>query len=93
MRDGDAHAVGIRVGRQEQVGLHPVAVLEPELQRLAYLGVGVRTGREVAVVHALLLDDHDLGDADALEDAGHALQADAVERGVDDAEPRAVLSH
>ena len=86
MRDGDADAVGVRVGRQEQVGLHPVAVLEPEFQRLAHLGVGVRAGREVAVVHALLFDGHDIGHADPLEHSGHALQADAVERGVNDAE-------
>lgn len=92
MRDGDTDAVGVRVGRQEQVGLHPVAVLEPEFQRLAHLGVGVRAGREVAVAHALLLDGHDIGHADPLEHSGHALQADAVERGVDDAERRAALS-
>lgn len=92
MRDGDADAVGVRVGRQEQVGLNPVAVLEPEFQRLAHLGVGVRAGREVAVVHALLFDGHDIGHADSLEHSGHALQADAVERGVDDAERRAVLA-
>ena len=92
MRDGDADAVGVRVGRQEQVGLHPVAALEAEFQRLAHLGVGVRAGREVAVVHALLFDGHDIGHADPLEHSGHALQADAVERGVDDAERRAVLS-
>lgn len=92
MRDGDADAVGVRVGRQEQVGLHPAAVLEPEFQRLAHLGVGVRAGREVAVVHALLFDGRDIGHADPLEHSGHALQADAVERGVDDAERRAVLA-
>lgn len=92
MRDGDADAVGVRVGRQEQVGLHPVAALEAEFQRLAHLGVGVRAGREVAVVHALLFDGHDIGHADPLEHSGHALQADAVERGVDDAERRAVLA-
>lgn len=92
MRDGDADAVGVRVGRQEQVGLNPVAVLEPEFQRLAHLGVGVRAGREVAVVLALLFDGHDIGHADSLEHSGHALQADAVERGVDDAERRAVLA-
>ncbi len=91
MRNGDADAVGVRVGRQEQVGLHPVAVLEPEFQRLAHLGVGVRAGREVAVLDALLVDGRDLRHADPLEDARHALQADAVERGVDDAERRAVL--
>lgn len=92
MRDGDADAVGVRVGRQEQIGLHPVAVLEPEFQRLAHLGVGVRAGREVAVVHALLFDGHDIDHADPLEHPGHALQADAVERGVDDTERRAVLA-
>ena len=92
MRNGDADAVGVRVGRQEQIGLHPVAVLEPEFQRLAHLGVGVRAGREVAVLDALLVDGRDLRYADPLEDARHALQADAVERGVDDAERRAVLA-
>lgn len=92
MRDGDADAVGVRVGRQEQVGLHPVAVLQPEFQRLAHLGVGVRAGREVAVLDALLIDGRDIGHADPLEHSGHALQADAVERGVDDAERRAVLA-
>ena len=92
MRDGDADAVGVRVGSQEQVGLHPVAVLEPEFQRLANLGVWVRAGREVAVLDALLFDGRGLSDADALEHSGHALQADAVERGIDDAERRAVLA-
>lgn len=92
MRDGDADAVGVRVGRQEQVGLHPVAVLEAELERLANLGVWVRAGREVAVLDALLVDGRDLRHADPLEHSGHALQADAVERGVDDAERRAALS-
>ena len=92
MRDGDADAVGVRVGRQEQVGLHPAAVLEPEFQRLAHLGVGVRAGREVAVLDALLVDGRDLRHADSLEHSGHALEADAVERGVDDAERRAVLA-
>lgn len=92
MRDGDADAVGVRVGRQEQVGFHPVAVLEAEFQRLAHLGVGVRAGREVAVLDALLFDGHDIGHADPLEHSGHALQADAVERSVDDTKRRAVLA-
>ena len=92
MRDGDADAVGVRVGRQEQVGLHPVAVLEAEFQRLAHLGVGVRAGREVAVLDALLFDGHDIGHADPLEHSQHALQADAMERGVDDTKRRAVLA-
>ena len=92
MRHGDAHAVGVRVGREEQVGPHPVAIVESELKRLAHLGVGIRAGREVAVANALLVDGRDLGDADALEHARDALQSDAVERGVDDAERRAVLT-
>ena len=92
MRYGDTHAVGVRVGREEQVGPHPVAIVEPELKRLAHLGVGVRTGREVPVANALLVDGSDLGDADTLENARHALKADAMKRGVDDAERRAILA-
>ena len=92
MRDGDADAVGVRVGGQEQVGLDPFAVLEPELKCLANLGVWVWAGREVAVLDALLVDGRDIGHADPLEHSGHALQTDAVERGVDDVKRRAVLA-
>ena len=84
VRDGGAHAVGIGVGGDHEVGLDLVGQLQRQLEGLAELGVGVLAGREVAVRVLLLGHDLDVVDADLLEDTGHALHARAVERGVDD---------
>lgn len=45
----NAHAVGIRVGCEQQVGLDLLAQVDALLHGLADLGVGIRAGREVAV--------------------------------------------
>ena len=83
VRNGHAHAVGVGVGGEHEVGVDLVAQLEALLERLAELGVGVRAGREVPVGLGLLGNHGDVGDAHALEDLAHALDARAVERGVD----------
>ncbi|EJX00597.1 hypothetical protein EVA_11297 [gut metagenome] len=86
MRDGDAHAVGVGVGGEQEVRLDLVAELEALLEASRISGIRVGAGREVAVGLLLLRDDGHVVDADALEDGGHALEAGAVERGVDDLE-------
>ena len=83
MRDGGAHAVGVGVGGDDEVGLDLLGELEGQVERLAELGVGVGAGREVAVRLGLLGNHGDLLDADLGEDAGHELHARAVERRVD----------
>ncbi len=79
-----AETVGIGVGGNDQIGLDLVSKLQCQLQGLAELGVGVLAGGEVSVRILLLGHDLHVVDADLLEDAGHALHAGAVERGVDD---------
>ena len=83
MRNGGAHAVGIRVGSNDQVGLDLLGKVERQLQRLAELGVGVLARGEVAVGVGLLGHDGDVVHANLLEDARDALHARTVERRVD----------
>ena len=90
MGHGDAQAVAVGVGGEEEVSLRLLAELEAELKRLAHLWVGVRAGRERPVLHGLLLDHADVGHADLGEGPGDALQAHAVQRRVHDAQARTV---
>ena len=64
---GNAHAVGIRVGREQQVGLDLLAQVDALLHGLRF-GVGIRAGREVAVRVALLGNHGDVGHAHLVED-------------------------
>ena len=76
--DGDPHSVGVGVGREQKVGVQTIGVFQPELQRLADLGVRVGAGREIAVGVRLFLDHRDIGEAGLAEHAGNGLQAGAV---------------
>ena len=87
---GDARAVGVGVGGQQQVGMHLGAQLQALLQRLPDLGVGVGAGGEVTVGLGLLGHHGHVGHPDALEDLRDALKTCAVERGVHDLEVGAV---
>ena len=77
---GHAHAVGIGVGCQQQVGVHLLAQVDAALHGLANLRVRIRAGGEVPVGLLLLGHHGDVGDARAREHGGHRDQARAVER-------------
>ena len=79
---GNAHAVGVGVGREQQIGVHVLAKLDALLHRLANLRVGIRAGGEIAVGVALLGDDGNVGDACALEHGCHGDESCTVERGI-----------
>ena len=79
---GHAHAVGIGVGGQQQVGMHLLAQVDALLHGLADLGVGIGARGEVAVGLLLLGHHGDVGDASAREHRGNGDQARAVERRV-----------
>ena len=84
--DGDAYAVTVRIGREQQVGLYGLAEIKAFLECFADFRIRVRAGGEVAVRLALLRHNGDILHADAVEDAQHAHFAAAVERGVDELE-------
>ena len=79
---GNANAVGIGVGREQQVGMHLLAHVDALLHGLANLGVGVRAGGEVPVGVGLFGHHGDIGHAGALEHGRHRDEAGTVERRV-----------
>ena len=85
---GNAHAVGVGVGREQQIGMHALAKLDALLHRLANFGVGVRAGGEIAVGVTLLGDDGDVGDACALKHGRHGDESCTVERGLHELQGR-----
>ena len=86
MAHGCADAVGIRVRGDQQVDARLLAERQAALKRPARLGIGIRTGREIAVGHRLLLDERHVGHADALEDARDAFEARSVQGRIHDAQ-------
>ena len=80
---GNAHAVGVGVGGEHEIGTRLLGELKAVLEGLEDLGVGIGSGGEVAVGVLLLRHDGDVGDAHVAEDLGHGDKAGAVERGVD----------
>ena len=82
--DGDAHAVTVRVGGKQQVGVALLGILHAQCHSLFDLRVGIRAGREIAVRLLLLLDHRNVGVAHLLQGAGHGLQTGAVQRTVHD---------
>ena len=82
--DGDAHAVTVGVGSQQQVGVALLGILHAQCHGFLDLRVGIRAGREFAVRLLLLLDHRDVGVAHLLQGAGHGLQTGAVQRAVHD---------
>ena len=86
--DGNAHTVGVGIGRQHQIRAVLLRQFQTQAQCLEDLGVGVGAGGEIAVRVLLLGDNGDVGDADVLEDTGHRHQTAAVERAVHQLEAR-----
>ena len=88
VRHGRAAAVTVRVGADEDIGMHTVAVLQAKLHRLPDLGVRVRAGREMAVRLLLLLDDGHVPDPELCRQLFDAFQSRAVERRIDELQIR-----
>ena len=88
----DGAAVGVGVVGDHQVGLVLRGERHRQVHRARLLRVGERDGREVGVGVLLLLDDVRGVEAGGLQHLRDGRAADAVERGVDDAQvARAVL--
>ena len=66
---GHAHAVGVGIGRQQEIGVHLLAQLDALLHSFANLGVGIGAGGEIAIGIALFGHHRHVGHADALEQA------------------------
>ncbi len=79
---GHAHAVGVGVGGQQQVGVHLFAQVDALLHGLADFRIGVRTRGEVAVGLFLFGHHGDIRHAGALQHRGHGDEARAIERRV-----------
>ena len=86
--DGDAQAVGVRVGGEDEVRAGFIGLREGHGHGRGLLRVRGDDRREVAVADILLGDVDDVLEADAGEGLGHELDAAAVQRGVDDLEVR-----
>ena len=80
--DGDAQAVGVRVGSQHDVRPFAVSHFDGHLQGGGFFGVGGDYGREIAVVHILLGYVQHVFDAQTVEGFGHEPDTAAVERSV-----------
>lgn len=62
----NAHAVAVRVGRQQQVGVALLGILHAQCHSLFDFRIGVRAGGEISVRLLLLLDHGDIGVAHLL---------------------------
>ena len=80
--NSNAHAVAVRVGSQQQVGLYSLAKLKPLSQRLLDLRIRERAGGEIAVRQLLLRNYGDLLDTDLFKDSPYRLVARAVKRSI-----------
>ena len=87
-KDGDAQAVGVRVGGEDEVRAGLVGLLQGHLHGRGFLRVRGDDRREIAVADILLGNMDDVLEADAGEGLRHELDAAAVQRGVDDLEVR-----
>ena len=81
---GSAHAVGVGVSCQHEVGVHFFSEFDGELERFARLGVRIRARGEVSVGLRLLGNNRHIGDTNALQNAADTFEAGAIERGVHD---------
>ena len=86
--DGDAQAVGVRVGGEDEVRAGLVGLRQGHLHGRGLLRVRGDDRREIAVADILLGNMDDVLEADAGEGFRHELDAAAVQRGVDDLEVR-----
>jgi len=82
--------VGVGVVGDHQVGVDPACQLQGGVERAGLLGVGEGHRREPTVGRGLARDHVHVPVAAVGERTVHELPADAVERGVDDREVRAV---
>ena len=79
---GNAHAVGIGVGGQHQIGTSLGCQLQTQLQSLENFGVRVGAGGKVAVGVLLLGHDGDIGDAHIVQHVGDRHQTGTIQRAV-----------
>jgi hypothetical protein len=84
--DHDAHAVGIRVGADDEVHAVFLGQLHRQIEALGILRVGGDHGGEVAVDDHLLRHAQQVLDAQRPQRLRHQLVAAAVERRVDELE-------
>ena len=85
MHNGASHAVGIGIGRDEQVWMHTPAQIQAPFESFAKLWIGIGASGEIAIGHRLLRYDRNVPDANFVQDAGNARKTGAVKRRVDDA--------
>ena len=78
--DGAAHAVGIRVGAQRDVGTHGVGPFHHHPHGRRLFRIGRHDRREIAVAHILVVHMVDLRETGLLEPGGHQADARAMER-------------
>ena len=77
--NGNAHAVAVRVGAKQQIGLHLPAQGEAFFHSLPDFGIGIGAGGEVSVGMLLLGNHGDIRDADTGQNFLYALQTRAIQ--------------
>ena len=87
VRNGDGHAVAVRVGSQNHVAGSVLCHLVAFIQSCIRFRIGILTGLEIAVGLLLHLNDCDI-DSQAPQNLPHRLITGAAQRGIDDVKAR-----
>ena len=82
----DTHAVGIGVGRHDQVGANLVCQLDSQFKYLGVFGIGLCDGGEVSADDHLLVNGVKMLQSDPTQDFGHEAVSRSVNGGVNDLE-------